>query len=146
MSRTKIAIYLALIFIAGAIAGGSVVMSFPESFSLSPRRRPHPSPEEFANHLWNQMKDRLKLDEAQAARIEPIFRAGFAEVRSIQDRSLQEVEATISKNHEEIAAELTDEQKIEMEKMKQEREEFFRKRGGKPPGSHPTGPKPAPPS
>ncbi len=143
MTKTKVAFYLALIFLAGAIAGGAVVMSSPETFAPERPRRPHLSPEEFADHLWNQMRDRLKLSDEQASQAEPIFRAGFAEVRSIQDRSLQEVEAAIRKNHEEIGKLLTDDQKLELQKMNQEREEFFRKRGGKPPGAHPPGPKPA---
>jgi hypothetical protein len=133
MSKTKVAVYLALIFIAGAIAGGAVVMSSPQTFLPAPPQRPHRSPEEFANHLWDQIKDRLKLTDEQAAQIEPIFRTGFTEVRAIQDRSLQEVEAAIRKNHEEIGQLLTDDQKLELQKMNQEREEFFKKRGHRPP-------------
>src|SRR5688572_30325061 len=101
MTKTKVAIYLALIFIAGAIAGGAVVMSSPETFLGGDRRpRRHGSPEDFANHVWNGLKERLKLTDEQIKKIEPVFRAGFAEVRAIQDKSLQEVEATIRKNHE----------------------------------------------
>lgn len=143
MSKAKIAIYLALIFIAGAIAGGAVVKSFPQTFGTGHSHRRHGSAEDFANFLWNQMKERLKLSEEQAAKIEPVFRAGFQEVRSIQDRSLQEVAEVVRKNHEEIGELLTADQKVELQKMNQEREEFFRKRGGKP--SHRSAPS-APPT
>jgi Spy/CpxP family protein refolding chaperone len=133
MTKTKIAIYLALIFVAGAIAGGAVVMSTPETFSLHRRPQPHGSPEDFANHVWKGLKERLKLTEEQAAKVEPVFRAGFEQVTKIHERSLQEVEATVRTNHEDIARFLTDEQKSELQKMAQERRLFIVKRGHKPP-------------
>ncbi|HVK58164.1 MAG TPA: hypothetical protein VM735_05230 [Candidatus Kapabacteria bacterium] len=132
MTRTKITAYLILIFLAGAIAGGAVVLSTPGTFGLGGPPRKHGSPEEFANHLWDGMKKRLQLDDEQVSKIEPVFRAGFNEVRSVQERSIQEVEAIIRKNHEEISALLRDEQRVELDKMDRERQEFFNKRGGKP--------------
>jgi hypothetical protein len=133
MTKTKIAICLVLIFIAGAVAGGAIVRSSPQTFA--PERRPHTrrSPEEFANHLWNEMKGRLNLNEDQEKQVEPVFRSGFEAVRSIQDKSLQEVEVVIRKNHEEISALLNDTQKAELEKMDQERQDFFKNRGHRPP-------------
>jgi hypothetical protein len=133
MTKTKISIYLALIFIAGAIAGGALVLSSPRTFSHNGPPRGHPSPEEFANHVWNQLKDRLKLTDKQAAEIEPVFRAGFAEVRAIQDKSLQDVEAAICKNHEQISSFLTEDQKRELQKMREERQDFLKHRGHRPP-------------
>lgn len=142
MSKIKAAIFLALIFIAGAIAGGAVALSSPETFTGSKPSRPRHSPEDFANHLWNSLKERLQLDESQATRIEPIFRAGFTEVRSIQERSLSEVEEAIRRNHAEIAQLLTEDQREELQKMNQERQEFFKKRGHRPPQRN----RPAPPT
>lgn len=133
MNKTKAAIYLALIFVAGAIAGGAVVMSSPKTFAPAKPARPHKSPKEFEDSIWNHLKDRLALTEEQAMQIEPIFRAGFAEVRAIQERSLQEVEAAIRKNHEQMGALLTEQQRLELEEMNRERQEFFKKRGHKSP-------------
>lgn len=130
MSRAKVALYLTLIFLAGAIAGGAVVLSTPETFGMRGHHRPsHGSPEDFANRLWDGMKERLKLSAEQARTIEPIFRTGFAEVRSIQERSIEEVDAAIRRNQEEIATHLNDEQRAEMQKMQQERRNFMIKRG-----------------
>ena len=140
MSKTKAAIFLALIFIAGAIAGGAVALSSPETFKTSKPARPRHSPEDFANHLWNGLKERLELDETQSAQVEPIFRAGFAEVRAIQERSLRDVDEAIRKNHEEISKLLTEKQRAELQKMNQERQEFFKKRGHRPPRGNPPPP------
>jgi hypothetical protein len=137
MTKAKIAFYLSLIFLAGAIAGGAVVLSTPKSFGLfSPPKRPG-SHEDFANHIWNDMRSRLKLSDEQAARVEPIFRKGFSDVRDIQERSLQEVDAAIRNNHVEIETQLTAEQRLEMRKMDEERKNFFIKRKDK--GAQPSG-------
>jgi hypothetical protein len=58
-------------------------------------------------------------------------------VREIQDRSLQEVDAAIRKNHVEIEALLTPEQRVELQKMDQERQHFFIKRREKSGGQAP---------
>ncbi len=135
MTKTKIAIYLALIFIAGAVAGGAIVMSSPETFSLRAHRPrpPHDNPEDFANHFWSRLKERLQLTDEQVAKIEPIFRRGFAEVRAIMDRGLQDVESAVRKNHEEISVFLTDTQKAELQRMNEERQDFLKHRGHRPP-------------
>lgn len=125
MTKTKIAIYLVLIFLAGAIAGGAVVLSSPETFGAGRPPRRHGSPEEFAKHLWNGLKDRLELTEEQIPKVEPIFWEGFTEVRAIQDRSIQEVEAAIQKNHEKMGEFLTETQKAELQKMHDERQKFL---------------------
>jgi hypothetical protein len=138
MTKAKIAFYLSLIFLAGAIAGGAVVLSTPKTFGLSSPPKRMGSHEDFANFIWNQMKDRLKLSDEQVGKVEPIFRKGFSEVHDLQERCLQEVEAAIRKNHEEIEAQLQPEQRLELQKMDQERQNFFIKRreksgGGIPP-------------
>ena len=98
-----------------------------------------------ANHIWNQMKDRLQLTEEQIPKIEPIFRAGFAEGRAIQEQSDEKVEAIIRANHQEISTHLTDTQRAELEKMHSERQNFLMKRGGPPSSSTNKASPPTPP-
>jgi len=128
MNRTKIAIYLVLIFLAGAIAGGAVVLSSPETFGGRHGPRRHGSPEEMANHFWNGLKERLELTEEQIPKVEPIFREGFDEVRGIMDRSVQEVEAAIRRNHAKMGEHLTEAQREELKRMHEERQNFIIKR------------------
>jgi hypothetical protein len=135
MTKSKIAFYLVLIFLAGAIAGGAVVLSVPKSFGLDERRGPRKSPEEFANQFWDQMKTRLELTPEQIPVVEPIFRKGFQEVRAVMDSSIQEVDAAIRRNHEEMGQHLTEQQREELRRMHEERQNFMKKRGeGKVPG------------
>ena len=130
MTKAKITFYLVLIFLAGAIAGGAVVLSVPKTFGLDERRRPsHKSPEEFANHFWEQMKMRLELTPQQVPVVEPIFRKGFQEVRAVMDRSIEDVDAAIRRNHEEMGQHLTEQQREELRRMHEERQNFKKKRG-----------------
>ncbi|HEX7863236.1 MAG TPA: hypothetical protein VF773_23105 [Verrucomicrobiae bacterium] len=142
MTKSKIAFYLVLIFLAGAIAGGAVVLSVPTTFGLDSRRPPHKSPEEFANHFWDKMKTRLDLTPEQVPVVEPIFRKGFQEVRAVMDRSIEEVDAAIRRNHEEMGQHLNEKQREELRRMHEERQNFKKKRGeekdGKPTGGQET--------
>ena len=138
MNKTRVAVYLALIFVAGGIAGGAVAWNFSPKFGHPPGGAPHHTPEQFRQHLFDMLKKRLALTPDQVQKIEPVFNAGFAEVRSIQDKSVAEVDRCVKLNHEEIAKLLTPEQKAELEKMDREREEAFRKHEG------PHGPPPPP--
>jgi Spy/CpxP family protein refolding chaperone len=136
MTKTTIAVYLALIFFAGAVAGGAVARKYAAE---APRHRPppgHHSPEEMRERIFNMLKTRLNLTGEQVRQIEPVFQAGFREVCAIQEKSLAEVEEAVRRNHEEIAKFLTPEQREEMRRMDQEHREKFRRRSG-PPGPPP---------
>jgi Spy/CpxP family protein refolding chaperone len=97
--------------------------------------------EDFQARIFNGMTNRLKLTPEEAEKIVPLFKKGFEEVRAIQDRSVKEVEATVKRNHEEIAKLLTPEQRQILEEMDREREKRHHHRGlgGPGPGS-PGGP------
>jgi Spy/CpxP family protein refolding chaperone len=148
MTKTKIALYLALIFLAGAVAGAGIHSMIPRS---SGRQRPphNPDPEAFAKHIFNRIKERLDLKDEQIEKVEPVFRKGFAEVRAIQERSVKEVEAALKRNHDEIAKFITPEQREKLDEMDKEREKAMRERrgrhfgpGGPPPGHGPGLPAP----
>ena len=126
MTRTKIALYVLLIFLAGGIAGAGIRSAWQTS--PSPARRGPIVREDFANHIFNRMKERLQLTPDQITLIEPVFRKGIEEVRAIQDRSVKEVEATVQRNHAELARLLSPEQRQKLEEWDREREKAWRER------------------
>jgi len=147
MNKSKIALSLSLIFVAGAIAGGALVSQLPETENKpgEPRRRgghERKSPEEFREQLFNDMKTRLSLEPGQVDKVRAVFQSGFDQVTAIQDRSVREVHDAIKRNHAAIAKELNPAQQAELEKMGREHEDFMKKRGrrGPPPGAGPGGP------
>ena len=127
MSKTKIAVYVLLIFLAGGVAGAGIRSAWQKA-SPSPSRRLFVVREDFANHVFNRMKERLQLNPEQIATIEPVFRKGIEEVRAIQDRSVKEVEAAVKRNHAELARHLTPEQREKLEQWDREREKAWRER------------------
>jgi hypothetical protein len=150
MTKRTIAFYIALIFIAGGIAGAGVATAYKPAKTPPPREhKGPPSPEDFQTHIFNRMKERLALTPDQILKVEPVFRKGFEEVRAIQDRSIKEVEATVKRNHEEIAKLISSEQAAKLDEMDREREKSFREHrghwrgpgrsgpGGPPPGEMP---------
>src|SRR5262245_2418969 len=143
MTKTRIALYLALIFVAGGIAGAGIRSAWQPS--RMPPQRPR---EDFANHIFNQIRERLALTPEQIEKVEPVFRKGFEDVRAIQDRSLKEVQAAVKRNHEEIGKLVTPEQRQKLEEMDREHEKAFRERRGRrhgpggPGGPGPGGPPP----
>lgn len=132
MTKTKIALFVALIFLAGGVAGAGIRSAWKPAQSPPPPVR---SREDFANHIFNRMKERLQLTPEQISRIEPVFRKGIEDVRAIQDRSVKEVETAVKRNHEELAALLTPEQRQKLEEWDREREKWRKNRrhGGGPP-------------
>jgi len=142
MTKTKIAVYVALIFLAGAFAGafGSVPLRSLWKTGATPAPPLVRNREDFANHIFNRMKERLALTSDQVAKIEPVFRKGFEDVRAIQDRSVKEVEAAVKRNHEELSKLLTPEQRQKLEEWDREREKAMRERRGHRRGPGPGGP------
>jgi hypothetical protein len=148
MTKTTIAFYIALIFLAGGIAGAGVATAYKPAKAPPPQRgerKGPPSPEEFQNHIFNRMKEKLVLTPEQIEKVEPVFRKGFEEVRAIQDRSIKEVQAAVKRNHDEIAKLISAEQATKLEEMDREREKSFHERRGRwrgPGRSGPGGPPP----
>lgn len=147
MTKTKIAIYIALIFLAGGVAGAGIATALrPASMPPPHGRGPGGDrpPEDFQTHLFNRLKEKLGLTPEQIAQVEPVFRKGFEEVRAIQDRGIKEVEAAVKKNHDEIARLITPEQAQKLEEMDRERQKAFRERHNRHhgPGPGPDGPPP----
>jgi hypothetical protein len=131
MTKGTIAFYIALIFIAGGIAGAGVATAYKPAKTPPPRERKGPSsPEDFQTRIFNRIKERLALTPDQIEKVEPVFRKGFEEVRAIQDRSVKEVEATVKRNHEEIAKLISPEQAAKLEEMDRDREKSFREHRG----------------
>jgi Spy/CpxP family protein refolding chaperone len=138
MSKLKVASYLLLIFLLGAVAGGTVGVRYGHPGHRPPP--PHHDPDEMAKHIWNRMAERLSLTPDQVKTIEPIFRAGFQEIRAIQEKTLGQVDEAVKRNHQDIAKLLTAEQKEILQQMDREREEDFRKHSHGPHGPPPSGP------
>ena len=126
-SKQKIASYVALIFLAGGVAGGSIAWTASTKKQDPPPRREFPDAKRMCDFMKKRLQERVGLTAAQVEKIEPLLEKSARDLRAIHDRTLQEVEQVIRRTHTEIAATLTPEQNARLEEVEQERREFWRK-------------------
>ncbi|MGB9604381.1 MAG: hypothetical protein ACP5U2_13910 [Bryobacteraceae bacterium] len=123
-SRFAVAIYLLLVFASGVAVGVIGHRFFEKEVKPPPPARPNP--EEFRRRYMEEMRNRLKLTDEQARQIEAILDETRDRYRA-QTRALQEEQTA------RIRALLSDQQRAEYEKMRQEREERRKKGHGPSP-------------
>lgn len=126
-SKQKIAFYVALIFLAGGVAGGSIAWTASTKQQGPPPRREFPDAKRMCDFMKKRLQERVGLTAAQVEKIEPLLEESARDLRAIHDRTLQEVEEVIRRTHTQIAATLTPEQNARLEEVERERREFWRK-------------------
>jgi hypothetical protein len=133
LTKRKAISYLLAIFLAGAATGALVGYT---SVKHKPPPPP-PRPEEMAGHIIDRLKTKLGLSGEQLVNIEPLVQQACAEMQVIQRESGKRVGQVFQDLNQRMAEYLTAEQKVKLDEMERERQEFWRKRSrppGKPPG------------
>lgn len=131
ISRTKAAIYAALIF-AGGLGTGVVTAPLLGRAYLGP-----PSPEKMSRRMLSMHEKRLDLNREQVAQIKPIIDKGGENMRAIWLDTARRVSAQLDEINNEIAPLLSPEQKAKLDKFAAEVRERRQKRtvfGHPPPG------------
>lgn len=131
-SRTKAAIYAALIFCSGLATG---VVTAP---LLGRVFLPLPSPEQMSQHMLSMLEERLDLNPEQIAQVKPIIDKGGEDMKAIWLDTTGRVTARLEQINNDIVPLLTAEQRTKLEKLTAERRDRMRKRT-------PFGPPPRPP-
>lgn len=126
-SKNTIALYIGLIFLAGGVAGGSIVWTTQQKQKTAPVAREFPDTKKMCDFMRKRLQDRVGLTAAQVEKIDPLLEASALEIKSIHDKTLQDVEDIIRKTHSEIAATLTPDQKVRLDEVENERRKFWRK-------------------
>ena len=124
-----VAAYLMLTFASGVAVGGFGFWLYSTRPVIAEER---PSPEEYRAKYIEEYRTRLKLSEDQVQKLTGILDATRVLFRQIYDKNRPEYEAVHQHQVEQIRAMLTDEQRLEYEKIRAEREK--RRKGGKGPG------------
>ena len=126
-SKQKIGLYLSLIFLAGGVAGGSIMWTASTKKSPPPPRREFPDSERMCDFMRKRLEERVGLTPEQVEKIDPLLEQSARDIKAIHDKTLQDVEDVIRRTHSEIAATLTPEQKAKLDEVERERREFWRK-------------------
>ena len=129
LSRTKIALYLAAIFVAGVVTGAFGLFAVGRHMMSNP-----PHQDQMAARWCGELQSELNLTPEQLQKIKPIVSETLDDVRV---NLMQQLSTTISNCNTRIANELTPEQKVKFERMVKEREDMLRRKFGGPTGEPP---------
>ena len=130
LSRGAIAVYIALIFASGLVLGalGHRLYTVNTVDANSVRQRP----EEWRKRYTEEMKSRLTLNGEQLTKLNTILDETRVDFTRARARMKPEMDAIRDKQVNKIRAILNDGQRVEYEKMREERERNMKKAGPGP--------------
>ena len=122
LSRWTIALYVGLVFASGVVVG-AYGHRFTDVLGVSAKA---PSPEEFRKRFNAEMKTRLELTGEQITRLDAILEQTREEFRATRDGLEPALQKIRDEQHQRILEILEPGQRVEYEKMRQEREARIR--------------------
>ena len=126
LSKLKISSYLAVIFLAGAVAGAVGGFKAGRGMMFSP-----PRSTEMAARVCDELESKLNLDPVQAKKIGVIINDGMAQFQAALGT---EIMTTISNCNVRVMVELTPEQQVKFAELQKEHERFLKRDFNGPPG------------
>ncbi len=118
----KFFLLLAGIFLAGVVAGGCLTMRFGRHFL--PRR---PSLEQQGPDRLKLLTEKLNLTPEQQEKLRPILHRDMQDLARIRNSSMTESRRIFEHMDQDVAAELTPEQKPKFDEMIRERRDRFQR-------------------
>ncbi len=113
-------VYLVLVFLSGALVGAFAYRLYRVG-SVSSNAAPR-SPEEYRKHAIEEMSSRLHLSPEQVSNIQQIYDETRQRFRELHDKHRPEYRVIEDSQYQKILAVLTEPQRIEYQKMRDERE------------------------
>lgn len=130
----KVILVFVGLFLAGALCGSALTMRI-----LKGSRPDGRQPARF--DMMERLEKGLKLTDEQKEKIRPIVRRSQEETQRLRRENVREIAAAMDRMHNDIAAELTPEQRAKLEDMRKR----FRERAEHVRGMLRDGPPPSPP-
>lgn len=130
LSRWKIALYVGLVFVSGALLGAFSHRLYTVSGVSANAPR---NPEEFRKRYMEEMKSRLKLSADQVTKLSVILDETRARVRSTRESIEPEIRQIRDEQQEKVHQILSADQRPEYDKMRQEREAEIKRNGDRQP-------------
>ena len=125
-TRWSVALYMALVFVCGGVAGAFAYRLYTVSgVSANVGQR---NPEEFRKRFMADLKARLQLNDDQAAKLSVIMDETRMRVRTTRDTIEPELRKIRDDQRQRISELLSPSQQVEWQKIIDERQ---RQRGGK---------------
>jgi Spy/CpxP family protein refolding chaperone len=118
-SNFKVGLLLAVIFIVGVITGGALTVGFGSHFLHPPGEIP------MKRHWMEYLTHRLNLSADQQAKIQPIVTDATNRIQSGHHDEVERDSQILKEANDQIATFLTPDQKVELQKMEDDREKLF---------------------
>ncbi len=136
---TRIAAYLAAVFIAGAAAGVAGGYQWGRQSVFKPGG---PRPRDMATHMIDRYTKELALSPEQVKKVEPLVQEAVQTVRQLHRENFKQTDAIMKGCNEKIVELLDDKQRESFRLMEERRKQWMKDRGGdgqrgRPPGSPP---------
>lgn len=127
-SNWAVAGYLLLVFASGAGVGVFAHWMHTAGSVMAKKEEPRSRSEDYRQRYLNEMQTRLKLTPAQLTTLNAILDTTRARFQSVREKYGPEMKTIQEGQTQEIRGILTEAQKPEYEKIRQEREERMRSR------------------
>jgi len=131
LSRPAIALYMALVFVSGAVLGVFGDRVYSATTIAKSKSAPKRTAEEFRKDYLKFMKTRLNLTDDQITKLGLILDETRAKMDELHRSTIPEQMALRKAQSENIRAMLKPEQQTEYDKMLREREETMKKNNGR---------------
>jgi Spy/CpxP family protein refolding chaperone len=118
ISKYRLALYLTLLFLAGAVTGGSL------SWSLIKKNEFKPAPGDMAQHIRKSLQSQLNLTTDQVEKIRPAVDQAVKTLASIHDQTKPQIDEVFKNLNAELAKCLTPEQGEKLQELDRKRREF----------------------
>ena len=119
VSKTKLILYLAAIFIAGGVTGAAIALKTSRQMTAE---IPRPGRLD-TRYLKERFQTKLALTPEQAKIIEPILERMSEDLKSVRQDTTKRISGIMKNSYEQIGKELTPEQRIKLDEMQKDRHE-----------------------
>jgi Spy/CpxP family protein refolding chaperone len=116
LARWKIVLSLAAIFLAGSVTGVVLTVAIAKH-----EVRQQSDPTQWFQLTMNRWKTRLHLTAAQEEKLKPIVEATVNELSSLRASDLRQTDEILARAQARIDPELTPEQRVRLQKMRDAR-------------------------
>lgn len=125
LTRNKIILYLAVIFVAGGVTGAVISWGEARQKMFGP-----PSPREICAHFRDRLKSELDLTPEQVRQLPPLLEKRAKQMEEAHRQAVRQIEELVRASNVEIAdaLKLSPEQRAKLEEMEKKRREYFGKR------------------
>jgi Spy/CpxP family protein refolding chaperone len=130
--KWKLAAGFLLVFIAGGMTGAFIWSSHARHLFLGP---PHSGA--LAHRMGERLRSELKLTPDQFTKIGPIIDQTASKLEAIRIETARRVSQTMADAHQQMAADLTPEQRAKLAAIEQQHRQHSRHRGFPPPAGEP---------